>query len=471
MLRKRAVAPRGFLTAFMLSIAAMIVSALSVQADTLDIQDGPSLSGYKIYFAESNGEASRFDRSETGLSRLGGVLWQLGAEMETLEWRTGIPEDADLVVMVGSSQLSADQTARLWSYLERNGHLLVLADPAIGTGSRQVGLSSTAPLFSLMWSDMGMRVRDDAVVTEGASPGAPLIEALTSTDVDSSHPLTAEVAGELAFFRARSIQIDAAIQTYDTTALIFSPRAYYGEIGFNEYLNGEPAAYNIGADTPRGSLTLAAVAMNPTTNTRVALIGDRDFATNAGGLQSSPSRSAAFLYPENVRFLVRTIAWLVGADTETATALTFPTPGPTSTPTTTPTPLVVHADLVLAMDVNTDSPEEGDAVVYTVTIANNGPDLARGVNVAIPVPEGMTFVSATATTRNGYDSRNNNWNVGDLDVQANGTLNIVFIANTGTRGSTITTAATVDANALNDPNTEDNSASIEIEVAASDGGQ
>jgi uncharacterized repeat protein (TIGR01451 family) len=470
MFRKKTAISRGFFMMLILLVASMMLSAVSVQADTLYLQEGPALSGYKIYFAEANGEASRFDRSEIGLSRLGGVLWQLGAQLETLEWRTGIPADADLIVIAGATtQLTADQTARLWSYLESDGSLLILADPVIGTGSRQQGTPSNAPLFSLMWSDMGMRARDDAVVTEGETQGTALIEALTTTDVESGDPLTADVDGELGFFRARSIQIDSAVQTFQTTALIFAPSDYYGEVGFNDYLTTGEAAYNIGTDTARGPLTLAATSINPTTNTRIALIGDRDFATNAGGLQSSPSRSAAFLYPENVRFLVRTIAWLLDADTAAAAELSFPTPGPTATPTITPTPLVVNADLGLTVDVNTDTPEEGGAIIYTFTVVNNGPDFAGGVNVTIPVPEGMTFVSATANTRQGYDARNNSWNVGDLGAQATGTLSLVLIANEGTTGATITITGTVNASALTDPNTEDNTASVDVQVSAGDG--
>jgi uncharacterized repeat protein (TIGR01451 family) len=470
MMRKRGSIPRGFsISITFLVLGIMIVSALSVQADASYLQDSPSLVGFKIYFAEANGEASRFDRSETGLSRLGGLLWQLGAEMETLEWRTGIPGDADLIILAGStSQLSADQTARIWSYLEGDGSLLMLADPVTGTGNRALGLASNAPLFSLMWSDMGMRVRDDAVVTEGDA--APLIETLTTSNVETSHPLTADIVGELAFFRARSIQIDASIQAFETAALIFAPSDYYGETTFNDYLTTGVAAYNIGADTPRGPLTLAAAAMNPSTNTRIALIGDRDFATNGGGLQTSPSRSAAFLYPENVRFMIRVISWLLEADTENAAELVFATPGPTSTPTTTPTPLAINADLVLTIEGNTDIVEENGAVVYRVTVVNNGPENALGVNVTIPVPEGMTFASATASTRQGYNPQNNIWNAGDLGVQATGTLTLVLIANEGTNGSTITTNATVTSTALNDPNLDDNIASVDVQVSAGDEG-
>ncbi len=76
------------------------VQPASVQADEL-LQGVPRLDGKNIYFTESAQEASRFDRSDAGLSRFAGLLSQLGANLYTLEWRTGFPTDADLIVIAG----------------------------------------------------------------------------------------------------------------------------------------------------------------------------------------------------------------------------------------------------------------------------------------------------------------------------------------------------------------------------------
>ena len=72
----------------------------TVQADDL-LQGMPSLAGYKIYFTEESSEASRFDRTNEGLSRFTGLLRKLGASLYTLEWRQRFPEDADLIVVAG----------------------------------------------------------------------------------------------------------------------------------------------------------------------------------------------------------------------------------------------------------------------------------------------------------------------------------------------------------------------------------
>jgi hypothetical protein len=329
----------------------VIVIVISVTAGSPILAGTASQSAHRlddvhIYFAESNKEASAFDRSDDGLSRLAGLLQTLGAQLFTLDWRRDVPADADLVVIAGPlKDLGSDQGARLWAYLSTGGSLLVLVEPlSWGTNADGVpiletngALSSGKGLFELTWSNYGVRARDDVVVTESTEPGAGLVTNITTTSVDANHPITAGLEGELAFFGARSIEFDASIQTFHTTPLVFTSAQYYGEAGFADYLVNHAAAFNVGVDTPRGFLALAVAAEDPTTSARIVLIGDRDFATNGAGLQTSPPSSAGFLHPGNVQFLLNSVTWLVGADTSETVELAFPTPGPTATATPMPT--------------------------------------------------------------------------------------------------------------------------------------
>jgi hypothetical protein len=101
-----------------LVVAMSLAPVSSVQAEHI-LQGMPSLAGYHIYFTEDGGEASRFDRTDVGLSRLAGLLELQGASLYTLEWRNGVPPDADLVIIAGpTSDFSSDQTAWLWAYLQ-----------------------------------------------------------------------------------------------------------------------------------------------------------------------------------------------------------------------------------------------------------------------------------------------------------------------------------------------------------------
>src|SRR5690606_16743685 len=85
-----------------------------------------------------------------------------------------------------------------------------------------------------------------------------------------------------------------------------------------------------------GFLTLATAYENPDSEMRFVLVGDRDFAANGFGLQSSPPNTDSFSHPDNIRFLLNSITWLLGAD---SVEVSFPTPGPTATATLVPTPV------------------------------------------------------------------------------------------------------------------------------------
>jgi hypothetical protein len=328
------------------------------QADNW-LQDVPRLEGYHIYFSESAGESSRFDRSGAGLSRLAGLLELLGADLYTLEWRNGIPADANLVVIAGpAADLPPEQIAWLWTYLQDGGHLLLLADPIVGASK---AFKAKSGLFQLMWDNMGLRGREDVVVSESGeirqvipptpkpkadepTPTPPaavevpvLITELIASSVNTLHPVGTGLTGGLKFFGARSIEVDTAPRQSQVTPLVYSDSTFYGESDFATYLQSGYVQFNIDTDTTRTNLALAAAMENIASGTRIVFIGDREFATNGGGLQTSPAYSASFLYPDNPRFLVNAIAWLLNTESN-ASQLTFPTPGPTGTPTTTPSP-------------------------------------------------------------------------------------------------------------------------------------
>jgi len=264
-----------------------------------------------------------------------------------LEWRTGFPTDADLIVIAGPvDDFTPDQIARLWPYLNNNGRLLLLADPTVPPVR---ALPAASGLFQLMWSDMGLRARSDVAVveaslrplaaegTEEASPDASagLVAEFAASDINRDHPITAGVDGPLVFFRARSLEFDASLQGFEVQPLVYTDSGFYGESAFEAYLTDGTVQFNIGQDTTRGPLALAAAFTNPTTGSRMVVIGDREFATNGGAFVTSPPNTASFVYPDNVRFLLNSVTWLL--ETE-AVDLTFPTPGPTATATITPSP-------------------------------------------------------------------------------------------------------------------------------------
>lgn len=331
-------------------------AASTVEADHL-LQDMTRLDGMKVYFTEAGNEPSRFDRSPDGASRFAGLLELLGADLHTLEWRNGIPADADLVVIFGpTADLTGDQVAWLWAYLQDGaGRLLLLSNPPV---DKVRALSRRSPLMDLMWTDLGFTGQDTVVAAMGdirtvvptPAPGrgdeptgtpAPafdsptLIVDFTTVNLNATHPITAGLEGGLTFFTARSLEVDSTPREANAAVLVFTDTAFYGEAGFNDYLKTNFVEFNVDNDEAYGSLPLAAAYDNPVTNTRIVMIGDADFALNGAGFQTSPPYSSSFLYPNNVRFMMNAVAWLLEAE---QVQLTFPTPGPTVTPTPTASP-------------------------------------------------------------------------------------------------------------------------------------
>ncbi|MFN2420511.1 MAG: beta strand repeat-containing protein, partial [Gemmatimonadota bacterium] len=80
-------------------------------------------------------------------------------------------------------------------------------------------------------------------------------------------------------------------------------------------------------------------------------------------------------------------------------------------------------DLAVAATVSDPTPAIGDSIVYTITVSNQGPARATGVEVTDPLPARLTFVSALAS-QGSYNAQGGVWSVGVLEPGASATLEI-----------------------------------------------
>ncbi|MGY0393213.1 PKD domain-containing protein [Bizionia sp. KMM 8389] len=88
---------------------------------------------------------------------------------------------------------------------------------------------------------------------------------------------------------------------------------------------------------------------------------------------------------------------------------------------------IEYADLSLSKTVSTISASIGDTVVFTLIVANEGPDSASQVEVLDLLPNGYTYISDDASGE--YNSISGLWNVGDVAVGDSETLNITTTIN------------------------------------------
>ena len=81
------------------------------------------------------------------------------------------------------------------------------------------------------------------------------------------------------------------------------------------------------------------------------------------------------------------------------------------------------ADLAIAKTANVTGPNYGDLVKWTLTVKNNGPDIAHEVVVSDVIPSGLVFRSSNGNYTNGK------WSVGTLSVGQSKSLEIITLVN------------------------------------------
>ncbi|AWK06841.1 hypothetical protein HYN56_22470 [Flavobacterium crocinum] len=127
-------------------------------------------------------------------------------------------------------------------------------------------------------------------------------------------------------------------------------------------------------------------------------------------------------------------------------------------------------DLVTTKTVDKSNPNQGDIVQYTITVVNNGPSTATGVNLTDNLPAGLAYVSHVATggTINTYAG--GLWNIGNINIGSSATLLInARVTAAGTVSQTpIVNTVTPAAGNESDPTTAGDDLTEPIIVTSSD---
>ncbi|QPH39300.1 DUF11 domain-containing protein [Pedobacter endophyticus] len=124
-----------------------------------------------------------------------------------------------------------------------------------------------------------------------------------------------------------------------------------------------------------------------------------------------------------------------------------------ATATSTPVPV---ADLSVTKTVSDNTPNVGSEVTFTITAANTGPSSATNVRVNDALPNGYSFVSASAPAGTNYNSNTGLWTIGNL---ANGANTVLTVNATVNASGNYTNTATIHATE-NDPGNINNTATV-----------
>lgn len=111
-----------------------------------------------------------------------------------------------------------------------------------------------------------------------------------------------------------------------------------------------------------------------------------------------------------------------------------------------------RADLVVTKVISNPNPNVGETITFTVTLTNNGPQDATGVQLTDQLPPSFTFIAAT-TSQGTYNPATGLWTVGPLANGATVTLTIDAVVATAAPS---VNRAQITASDQPDPNPNNN---------------
>jgi len=117
-----------------------------------------------------------------------------------------------------------------------------------------------------------------------------------------------------------------------------------------------------------------------------------------------------------------------------------------------------QADLVVSKTVSNLNPNVGQTLTFTDALGNRGPDAATGVALTDRLPEGLTFVSASAS-QGSYNPATGLWALGTVAPGTTQTLTISALVASAAPG---TNTAAISHSDQFDPDLADNSASVTV---------
>jgi len=255
----------------------------------------------KVYFTQGHGEKDNGSAERDGYNGIAGALGRenYGVDKLVVAQQGAVPDDAAVVLVAGPrTDFFPPEIDALKKYLTKGGKLLLALDPP--------DKADSPPLTNLiaLAHDWGMDVGNDVVVD--VSGMGRLIGTDASVPVAAnypSHAITQRFNFITAFPLARSVTVvTGGVNGHTAQSFVeTSPRSWAetdikglltsGQVALDESKGDKKGPVSIAAAvsatvTPSDSEAAKADAAKP--ETRVVVIGDSDFAANAGlGIQGN----------------------------------------------------------------------------------------------------------------------------------------------------------------------------------------
>lgn len=254
-----------------------------------------------VYFLTGHAEHSINDYNNSGYSDLARIMRRDNMKLKSLllAGLGSVPEDCSVLVIAGPDRRFARAEVDLLSdYLDGNGRLLLLVDPAVNIGLEE------------LLRKWGVKLDADVVVDPSSTRTGRELIVIKYGD----HPSTRNLMSiATTFYMPRSVEA-VAHKVLPSHVQADKPRVFIlassSEKGWAETdLNRSPARFDAGHDRPgpisvavaveKGVVSGIEVEISPT---RMVVIGDSDFVSN-GGLKEGGGG--------NEYFFMNAVNWLV----------------------------------------------------------------------------------------------------------------------------------------------------------------
>ncbi|NDJ78057.1 MAG: hypothetical protein GYB65_17545 [Chloroflexi bacterium] len=312
--------------------APLYLGSVNERNVTFGIKTIASAGQFTIYFTTGHGERDLSDIGDEGISRLVVSLLDQGIGAVALDLMavadTGIPADADAVLIVGARQpFSEAEVQVLRDYMDGGGRLGIFADPPVvdpllvtetPTTPDNTFLLEGSPLHMYLWDEFGIAVQQQLVIENTVMADNPIITSeftpivftiapheIMSTSRDAGVVL--HYARTMDYVERSEIEPTVQQQLFYRQPLLVTSRESFGEtdlpaiaqdIANTEYVAGEdqPGPVVMGMTAKRN------LEFQEEFQPRVVIIGDSDVVKNEFVAQ----------IPGNVFLWTDIIDWLTG---------------------------------------------------------------------------------------------------------------------------------------------------------------
>jgi ABC-type uncharacterized transport system involved in gliding motility auxiliary subunit len=229
---------------------------------------------HAVYFLTGHGEHDSLGSDDNSYGQVKSVLESKNYKISPLNLLASsqIPGDAEVIIVAGPIKpITSEETTLLKQFVDTGKSLLILENPLLMT---QFG-ESPDPLAEYLATDWGITLSNDFVIDPNSQSPSQAV-----ANEYGDHPIVQKLAGLITVFpSARSVIASSNPPNgIMLTPLVWTAQQAWGEVDFAG-LQQNQVKFDDGVDNP-GPVPLAVAGLNPSTNGRVVVVGNANFAIN-----------------------------------------------------------------------------------------------------------------------------------------------------------------------------------------------